>query len=66
MSVDTYVKKKSTRGYQIIRLDGADVLVSHSLARIAKSIHVGLKKSFFWKSFATEVEPIGGHIHGRE
>ena len=65
MAVDTYLRKKSTSAYHVTHLNGAQILVSHPLARVAKTIHVGMKRWFFWWAFDIEVEPEGGHLHGR-
>ena len=65
MSVDTYLgKRKSTAGYQIVRHNEVQVLVSSALARAARSIHVRLKRFVLWKYLSAEIEPVGDHIHG--
>ena len=64
MSVDTYLRKKSTANYQLVRYDGIEVLVSHSLARKVGSIHLDLSRFMFWKSLSVEAEAIGSHVHG--
>ena len=65
MSVDTQPqRKKSIKGYQVVRQNGVDILVSYNLAQVARSIHVGLKRFLFLRSFSIEVEPKDDHIHG--
>ena len=64
MSVDTYLRKKTTAGYQFLRQNGVEIMVALALPRVAKDIHVGLKKFLFLKSFSIQVESKEGHAHG--
>lgn len=63
MSVDTYLKRKNIAGYHASHHNGVELLVSDSLLRVVNKVHVRLKRTFFFKSLAVEVEPRGGHYH---
>ena len=63
MAVDTYLKNKSTAGYQMVRQDDVELLVSPVLARNVKSIHVGLKRFLFLKFWSIQLEPLSDHVH---
>ena len=64
MSVDTYLKRKRTDHYQMMRQGDVRFLVAPVLARNAKRLHVGLKRTLFWKSWSVQIEPLKDHFHG--
>ena len=63
MSVDTYLNRKNTASYHVSRHNDIEVLVSDTLNQVAKKVHVGVERTFFFKSLAVEVEPMGHHFH---
>ena len=63
MSVDTYLKKKNTASYHVLRREGVEFLLSPTLARRVESIHLDLSRFMFRKTFSVEAEPKGGHVH---
>ena len=64
MSVDTYLKRKNTAGYHVSHHNDLEVLVSDTLTRVVKKAHVSVKRTFFFKTLAVEIEAKEFHAHG--
>ena len=62
MSVDTYIGKRSTRNYQIVKQDGVEVLVSNSLAPYISQIDLDCKKFLFMHKHKAELQFQNGMI----
>lgn len=61
MSVDTYLKGKTTSKYVGLEQYGLDILVAGGLPRFAKRIELDAKRFLIWKSFDVWVE--AKHVH---
>ncbi len=62
MSVDTYIGKRKTGNYQIVRQDGVEVLVSNALAPYIRRIDLDCKKFLFMHKLKATLEMRNGMI----
>ena len=62
VSVDTYIGRRNTRNYQVVRRDGVEVLVSNALAPHVRGIHMDVKRFLFMTSLKAELELQNGLV----
>ena len=62
MSVDTYIGKRNTKNYQIVRQDGVEVLVSNALAPYIRRIDLECKKFLFMHELKATLKMRNGMI----
>ena len=62
MSVDTYIGKRNTSNYQVVRQDGVEVLVSNALAPYIRQIELDCKKFLFMHKLKAALEMQNGMI----
>ena len=62
MSVDTYLKRKNTSRYSVLRDGDVKILVAGSLVRWARRVELDARRFLVWRRFAVEVAPL--HVHG--
>jgi hypothetical protein len=58
--VDTYIGRRDTSRYQVVRQDGLELLVAPDLARHARSLTIHLGRFLFWHRLEAQVEVPGG------
>ncbi len=51
MSVDTYLRKTSFKGYTPLSHNGAKILIANVLERVAQGMHIDIKRFLIFKSF---------------
>jgi hypothetical protein len=54
--VDTYIGRRDTSRYQVVRQDGLELLVAPDLARHARSLTIYLGRFLFWHRLKAQVE----------
>jgi hypothetical protein len=54
--VDTYVGRRNTSRYQVVRQEGLELLVAPGLARHARSLVIHLGRFIFWRRLQAQVE----------
>ncbi len=62
VSVDTYIGRRNTRSYHVVRQDGVEVLVSNALVPHVRSIHMDVKRFLFMTSLKAELELQNGLV----
>ena len=62
MSVDTYIGKRNTSNYQVVRQDGVELLVSNALAPYIRQIDVDCNKFLFMHKLKAQLEMQNGMI----
>lgn len=60
MSVDTYARKASFRGYKVVRDQGVELLVSEKLLANASAVILRRRK-FLWFNWLTTYAQLVGH-----
>jgi hypothetical protein len=58
--VDTYVGRRNTSRYRVVRHEGLELLVAPELADQARSLEIGLVRFLFWRRLDAQVEIPGG------
>jgi hypothetical protein len=54
--VDTYIGRRNTSRYQVVHLEGLEVLVAPGLARHARSLDIQLGRFIVWRRLQAQVE----------
>jgi hypothetical protein len=54
--VDTYIGRRNTSRYQVVRQEGLELLVAPDLARRARSLTIHLGRFLFWRRLEAQVE----------
>ncbi|MBM3943314.1 MAG: hypothetical protein FJ316_10415 [SAR202 cluster bacterium] len=60
--MDTYIGRRNTSRYQVVRQDGWEILVSPDLARHTRRMFIHLKRFLFWQRLQAEVELQDGAV----
>ncbi len=58
--MDTYVGRRNTSRYQVVRQEGLELLVAPELASRARRLDIGLGRFLFWRRLEAQVEIPGG------
>jgi len=54
--VDTYIGRRNTSRYQVVRQEGLELLVAPDLANHARSLIIHLGRFLFWRRLEAQVE----------
>jgi hypothetical protein len=54
--VDTYIGRRDTSRYQLVRQEGLELLVAPDLAGHARSLEIHLGRFLFWRRLEAQVE----------
>jgi Fe-S cluster assembly iron-binding protein IscA len=56
VSVDTYVGRRNTSNYQVVKQDGVEVLVSKALAPFIDGLRIDTKQWLFMRSLKVQLD----------
>jgi hypothetical protein len=58
--VDTYIGRRNTAKYHVLRQGGVELLVAPALTSHARRLALGVKPFLFWRRLAAQVELLPG------
>ncbi len=58
-------RRRNTSGYQVVRQEGVELLVSPNLAKHSRQLSVELKEFWFFRHLKAEAELTNGLVLGR-